>query len=89
MRVHAASLEDLQAARRVRLEVVSVSRGAGVSTGRFLGVLAPSERQALTTELADLPAADSDTVSAQLSFPAAAPGERSCHPRPARSCLPC
>ncbi|MER8198272.1 lantibiotic dehydratase [Streptomyces microflavus] len=68
VRVHAASLEDLQRGR-FRLEVVSVSRGAGVSTGRFLGVLAPSERQALTAELADLPAADSDTVSAQLSFP--------------------
>ncbi|MFI9630421.1 lantibiotic dehydratase [Streptomyces sp. NPDC052042] len=68
-RVHAASLEDLQRGR-FRLEVVSVSRGAGVSSGRFLGVLAPSERPAaLAAELADLPAADSDTVPAQLSFP--------------------
>nr|WP_202536985.1 lantibiotic dehydratase [Streptomyces sp. SID8350] len=68
VRVHAASLKDLQRGR-FQLEVVSVSRGAGVSTGRFLDVLAPSERQALATELADLPAADSDTVPAQLSFP--------------------
>lgn len=68
VRVHAVSLEDLQRGR-FRLEVVSVSRGAGVSTGRFLGVLAPSERQSLSTELADLPAADSNTVSAQLCFP--------------------
>ncbi|MFF3733417.1 lantibiotic dehydratase [Streptomyces sp. NPDC002476] len=68
VRVHAAGLEELQRGR-FRLEVVSVSRGAGVSTGRFLGVLAPSGREALAAELADLPAADSDTVPAQLSFP--------------------
>ncbi|MFE9241896.1 lantibiotic dehydratase [Streptomyces sp. NPDC007007] len=68
VRVHAASVEDLQGGR-FRLEVVSVSRGAGVSTGRFLGVLAPSKRQDLAAELADLPAGDSDTMPAQLSFP--------------------
>ncbi|MEU4179430.1 lantibiotic dehydratase [Streptomyces sp. NPDC026589] len=68
VRVHCASLDDLRG-RRFRLEVVSVSRGAGVSSGRFLGVLAPTKRQALGAELADLPAADSDTVPAQLSFP--------------------
>ncbi|MEU6406315.1 lantibiotic dehydratase [Streptomyces sp. NPDC046985] len=68
VRVHATGLEDLQRGR-FRLEIASVSRGAGVSTGRFLGVLAPLGRQALAAELADLPAADSDTVSAQLSFP--------------------
>jgi len=52
-----------------RLEVVSVSRGAGVSTGRFLSVLAPADREALAAELADLPTADRNTVPAQLSFP--------------------
>lgn len=73
VRVHAAGLEELQCGR-FRLEVVSVSRGAGVSTGRFLGVLAPSGREVLAAELADLPAADSDTVPAQLSFPPLLPG---------------
>ncbi|WP_435601415.1 lantibiotic dehydratase [Streptomyces sp. C10-9-1] len=66
--VHATSLEELQRGR-FQLETVSVSRGAGVSTGRFLTVLAPADREALATELADLPAADSNTVPAQLSFP--------------------
>lgn len=68
VRVHAASLEELQRGR-FRLEVVSVSRGAGVSMGRFLSVLAPADREALAAELADLPAADGNTVPAQLSFP--------------------
>lgn len=68
VRVHAASLEELQRGR-FRLEVVSVSRGAGVSMGRFLSVLAPADREALVAELADLPAADGNTMPAQLSFP--------------------
>ncbi|WP_404190736.1 lantibiotic dehydratase [Streptomyces tauricus] len=68
VRVHAAGLEELQRGW-FQLEVVSVSRGAGVSTGRFLSVLAPADRKALVTELADLPAADGNTVPAQLSFP--------------------
>ncbi|MFG3291664.1 lantibiotic dehydratase [Streptomyces sp. NPDC048179] len=68
VRVHAASLEELQRGR-FRLEVMSVSRGAGVSTGRFLSVLAPAGRDALVTELADLPASDGNTMPAQLSFP--------------------
>lgn len=68
VRVHAASLGQLQRGQ-FRLEVVSVSRGAGVSTGRFLDVLSPASRKALTTELADLTAADNNTVPAQLSFP--------------------
>lgn len=68
VRVHAAGLEELQRGR-FRLEAVSVSRGVGVSTGRFLSVLAPTDREALAAELADLPAADGNTVPAQLSFP--------------------
>ncbi|NYI04860.1 thiopeptide-type bacteriocin biosynthesis protein [Allostreptomyces psammosilenae] len=68
VRVHAASVGELQRGR-FRLEVVSVSRGLGVSTGRFLSVLAPADREALAAELADLPTADSNTVPAQLSFP--------------------
>ncbi len=68
VRVHAASVGELQRGR-FRLEVVSVSRGAGVSTGRFLSVLAPADREALAAELADLPTTDINTVPAQLSFP--------------------
>ncbi|MFF0445800.1 lantibiotic dehydratase [Streptomyces sp. NPDC004609] len=68
VRVHSADLGDLRRGR-FRLEVVSVSRGSGVSTGRFLGVLEPGDREALSAELGDLPTADSDTVPAQLSFP--------------------
>ncbi|MFI6287405.1 lantibiotic dehydratase [Streptomyces sp. NPDC051018] len=68
VRVHSASLEELRRGR-FRLEVVSVSRGSGVSTGRFLSVLEHAAREALSAELADLPTADSDTVPAQLSFP--------------------
>lgn len=68
VRVHAASLAALRQGR-FRLEVVSVSRGVGVSTGRFLGVLAPDDREALAAELSDLPVADGGTVPAQLSFP--------------------
>ncbi|MFJ9894255.1 lantibiotic dehydratase [Streptomyces sp. NPDC091280] len=68
VRVHAPSPEELQRGR-FRLEVMSVCRGAGVSTGRFLSVLSPADRQALAAELADLPTADGNTVPAQLSFP--------------------
>ncbi|MFJ2632185.1 lantibiotic dehydratase [Streptomyces sp. NPDC087422] len=68
VRVQAASAEELQRGR-FRLEVASVSRGVGVTTGRFLSVLAPENRARLTAELADLPAADAGTVAAQLSFP--------------------
>ncbi|XUL89959.1 lantibiotic dehydratase [Streptomyces galilaeus] len=68
VRVHAASTEELQRGR-FRLEVASVSRGIGVTTGRFLGVLAPQDRRRLSAELADLPTADDGTVPAQLSFP--------------------
>ncbi|WP_405390581.1 lantibiotic dehydratase [Streptomyces sp. NBC_01102] len=68
VRVHAASLGELRDGR-FRLEIVSVSRGVGVSAGRFLGVLAPGDREVLAAELADLSAPDSDTMPAQLSFP--------------------
>jgi thiopeptide-type bacteriocin biosynthesis protein len=51
------------------VEVVTVSRAAGVLTGRFLSVLAPHDRARLTAALAELPGGDSDTVAAQLSFP--------------------
>ncbi|MFJ5608116.1 lantibiotic dehydratase [Streptomyces sp. NPDC093221] len=68
VRVHADTAEEL-ARGRFRLEVVSVSRGFGVTTGRFLGVLTTEDREHLSAELADLPTADAGTVPAQLSFP--------------------
>jgi lantibiotic biosynthesis protein len=68
VRVYADSTKDLQRGD-FRLEVVSVSRGAGVGSGRFLRVLEPEGRAALAAELADLPGTDADTVAVQLSFP--------------------
>ncbi|WP_405796242.1 lantibiotic dehydratase [Streptomyces sp. NBC_01506] len=68
VRVHAAGVEELRRGR-FQLELASVSRGAGVTTGRFLGVLAPGDREGLAAELADLPTADAGTIAAQLSFP--------------------
>ncbi|WP_282697652.1 lantibiotic dehydratase [Streptomyces sp. CC208A] len=68
VRLHAASVEEVQRGRFI-VEVTSVSRGAGVSTGRFASVLDPAARKALVAELADLPTADFGTDPAQLSFP--------------------
>ncbi|MFP3991020.1 lantibiotic dehydratase [Streptomyces sp. E11-3] len=68
VQVHATSAADLDGGR-FRLEVMSVSRGAGVTVGRFLPVLPPEEREILAAELTDLPTADANTVPAQLSFP--------------------
>ena len=62
---------DQQALARgdFRLEIVTVSRAAGVVTGRFLPVLGAEDRQQLAASLAALPGGDRDTVAAQLSFP--------------------
>ncbi|MFH9246686.1 lantibiotic dehydratase [Streptomyces lydicus] len=68
VRVHAASAKELHRGR-FRLELASVSRGVGVTAGRFLSVLATEDRERLSAELADLPTADAGTVPAQLSFP--------------------
>lgn len=68
VRVHAATTQQL-ARGEFRLEVLSVSRGIGVGTGRFLSVLDPRGRAAVAAEMATLPAADTVTVPAQLSFP--------------------
>ncbi|MFG2434654.1 lantibiotic dehydratase [Streptomyces sp. NPDC048508] len=72
VRLHAASLAEVQRGR-FSVEMISVARGAGVSVGRFLGVLPHAQRERLQAELADLPTADDDTVAAQLSFPALLP----------------
>ncbi|WP_224283690.1 lantibiotic dehydratase [Streptomyces sp. LS1784] len=67
-RVHARSQEALDRGE-FRLEVVSASRAAGVSVGRFLHLLEPGHRAAFTELLASLPTMDECTVTAQLSFP--------------------
>lgn len=68
VRVNAASAEELQRGR-FSLEMAGVSRGAGVTTGRFLSVLAAEDRDKLAADLANLPGADGGTIAAQLSFP--------------------
>ncbi|MYW01844.1 lantibiotic dehydratase [Streptomyces sp. SID3343] len=68
VRVHATGTEELNRGRFL-LEVASVSRGVGVTSGRFLAVLAPEDRECMSRELADLPTADEGTIPAQLSFP--------------------
>ncbi|MER5604095.1 lantibiotic dehydratase [Streptomyces sp. NPDC002265] len=68
VRLHATSMEEAQRGR-FTIEVTSVSRGAGVSTGRFAGVLGFAAREALCAELTELPTADAGTDPAQLSFP--------------------
>ncbi len=67
---------DPEALRRgdFRMTVTSISRAAGVTTGRFLGILDPVRRDQLTVDLANLPGSDPDTVCAQLSFPPLDPG---------------
>ncbi|KDN85871.1 Lantibiotic dehydratase domain-containing protein [Kitasatospora cheerisanensis KCTC 2395] len=67
-RLHAGSQQALQRGE-FRLEILSVSRAAGVSVGRFLPLLEPEQRTALTSALAGLPTMDVDTVTAQLSYP--------------------
>ncbi len=72
VRLHAASLDEVRRGR-FTVELTSVSRGAGVTIGRFLGVLPHAQRKRLHEELADLRTADDGTVAAQLSFPALLP----------------
>ncbi|MEU4832331.1 lantibiotic dehydratase [Streptosporangium sp. NPDC023615] len=68
VRVHATGQEALTRGD-VELEVVSVSRGAGTTTGRFLAVLDPDARAAHIAELHAVPAGDRETLVAQVSFP--------------------
>ncbi|MFC5641339.1 lantibiotic dehydratase [Kitasatospora cinereorecta] len=67
-RLHARSTQALDRGEFL-LEVVSASRSAGVSVGRFLHLLAPGPRAAFTDVLTGLPTMDERTVTAQLSFP--------------------
>ncbi|WP_280718911.1 lantibiotic dehydratase [Kitasatospora sp. MAP5-34] len=66
--LHARDQRSLTAGKFL-LEVVSVSRAAGVATGRFLPLLASEQRTQFTAALASVPAMDSGTVTAQLSYP--------------------
>ncbi len=68
VRVHAPHLSALQRGD-FQLTVVSVSRAAGVMTGRFLGILEPDGRRELAAGLTGLAGSDPDTVCAQVSFP--------------------
>ncbi|MGH3830823.1 MAG: lantibiotic dehydratase [Pseudonocardiaceae bacterium] len=68
VRVHASHLSALQRGD-FQLTVVSVSRAAGVVTGRFLSILEPDGRRELAAGLTGLPGSDPDTVCAQVSFP--------------------
>ncbi|MGC4878551.1 lantibiotic dehydratase family protein [Micromonospora sp. DT43] len=68
VRVQAADDKDLTRGR-FTVEVTSVSRAAGGLTGRFLGVLRPSEAGRFVASLAALPASDRATKPAQVSFP--------------------
>ncbi|MFC8895784.1 lantibiotic dehydratase [Streptomyces cinereoruber] len=68
VRLHAGSIEEARHGR-FTIEVASVSRGVGVSAGRFVSVLGSAAREALCAELVDLPTADPGTDPAQLSFP--------------------
>ncbi|WP_229886953.1 lantibiotic dehydratase [Streptomyces subrutilus] len=72
VRIHAVDTNALESGQ-FQLEVVSVSRGAGVGTGRFLGILDTADAATLTAELADLPTGDRDTIAVQLSYPPLAP----------------
>ena len=60
MRVHAHSQQALTRGD-FRLEIVTVSRGAGVLTSRFLNVLAEDDRAALAASMAQLPCGDRDS----------------------------
>ncbi|MFJ7244548.1 lantibiotic dehydratase [Kitasatospora sp. NPDC098652] len=73
---HLEIVAALQAASRQALdrgefwlEVVSVARAAGVSTGRFLHLLEPRHQALFTGVLTSLPTMDDRAVAAQLSCP--------------------
>ncbi len=73
IRLHSTSIAALRTGK-FRLEVTTVSRGAGVLTGRFLPVLPPGGQKLLSGALTSLPCGDHDSVPVQLSFPPLDPG---------------
>jgi thiopeptide-type bacteriocin biosynthesis protein len=66
VRVHAASIADLDAGRFM-LHVLGVSRAAGTVTGRFLDLLAFPDRERMRGEYAALPGVYGDSLLAQIS----------------------
>lgn len=57
------------------LAVLSASRGVGTMTGRFVGLLEPSDQERMAGTFAGLPASDPDTLPVQLSFSPLALGD--------------
>jgi hypothetical protein len=57
------------------LAVVSASRGVGTTTGRFIGLLEPSDQARAAALFERLTASDPDTLPVQLSFPPLALGD--------------
>lgn len=57
------------------LSVVSASRGAGTTIGRFVGLLEQSDRRRVAKVFAALPGSDSDALPVQLSFAPLSPGD--------------
>lgn len=55
--------------RKFDLSLLSVSRGVGTTTGRFLGLLEPTDQGRAATMFDRLPTSDPDTLPVQLSFP--------------------
>lgn len=68
VRVHAASLEAFGRGE-FDLHVVGVSRAAGATTGRFLGLFNDDIRRRMTARYADLSGAHRGALLAQLSAP--------------------
>jgi thiopeptide-type bacteriocin biosynthesis protein len=66
--IHAASTATLERGE-FDLAIVSTSRGAGTTTGRFVSLLEPSDQQRMAATFARLPASDPGTLPVQLSFP--------------------
>ncbi|MEU9889715.1 lantibiotic dehydratase [Sphaerisporangium sp. NPDC051011] len=67
-RVQATSKAALEQGE-FHLAIVSVSRGVGTLTGRFIGLLERPDQQRFTATFAHLPTNDPETLPVQLSFP--------------------
>jgi thiopeptide-type bacteriocin biosynthesis protein len=66
-RLHSRSMDAVNRGD-FELAVVSVSRAAGTMSGRFLGLLEPTQRDRAVAQLAGLPASDPGAMAAQVSF---------------------
>ncbi|MFJ2440770.1 lantibiotic dehydratase [Streptomyces sp. NPDC087658] len=66
-RLHSRSMDALSRGD-FELVVVSASRAVGTMSGRFLGLLEPTQRERAIAELARLAATDPDLLATQVSF---------------------